>query len=172
MSGLSKYSESQSAINTSFPPKKTVLIWDGACGFCKYWITKWKMITDPNSIELRPYQEAAQDFPDLEEKLFKKAVRLITPEGIVYSGASAAFKSLELGGATDIPMSWYNQYPTFAELTEWLYQKVADNRSFLYEVSHFFLGKNPKKIRPSVWLWAGVGAIIGGSMVLKLGKKK
>ncbi|WP_291722584.1 thiol-disulfide oxidoreductase DCC family protein [Bernardetia sp.] len=172
MNTVSKHSEFQSLIKTSSPPKKTLLVWDGECGFCKYWITKWEMITDNKHIDLRPYQEVAKDFPDLDEKLFKKAVRLITPEGIVYSGASAAFKSLELGGATHLPMSWYNQNPTFAELTEWLYEKVADNRPFLHDVSHFFLGENPKKICPSVWVWAGLGAVIGGTLAIRLGRKK
>ncbi len=163
---------SQNILSTLHPPQKTTLIWNGECGFCKYWITKWQMITDKEHINLRPYQEAAIDFPDLDEKLFQKAVRLITPEGKVYSGAAAAFKSLELGGATDLPMSWYTQNPTFAELSEWLYEKVADNRLFLYDISHFFLGENPKKIRPSIWIWASVGALIGGTLLLKLSKKK
>ncbi|WP_338766918.1 DCC1-like thiol-disulfide oxidoreductase family protein [Bernardetia sp. ABR2-2B] len=169
---MTSLKNTQSSLSTAYPPQKTTLIWDGECGFCKYWITKWKMITDENTIDLRPYQEAADDFEDLDKKMFKKAVRLITPDGKVYSGAAAAFKSLELGGATDLLMSWYKQNPDFAELTEWLYQKVADNRPFLYDVSHFFLGENPKKIRPSVWVWAGLGALIGGSLVLRLGRKK
>jgi predicted DCC family thiol-disulfide oxidoreductase YuxK len=163
---------SQIFLSTSHAPQKTVLIWDAECGFCKYWITKWQMIVDEQNIDLRPYQEVADDFPDLDKGLFKKAVRLVTPDGTVYSGASAAFKSLELGGATNLPMSWYELNPTFAELTEWLYQKVADNRPFLYDISHFFLGENPKKIYPSLWVWAGVGALIGGSLVLKLSGKK
>ncbi len=167
MSSLS----SQNSLFTLHLPQKTVLIWDKECGFCKYWITKWQMIVDEKKIDLRPYQEVANEFPDLDRKLFGKAVRLITPDGKVYLGASAAFKSLELGGATDLPMSWYIQNPTFAELTEWLYQKVADNRPFLHDVSLFFLGQNPKKIRPSIWIWAGIGAIIGASLVLRLGKK-
>ena len=163
---------SQNSLSTLYLPQKTVLIWDTECGFCKYWITKWQMIVDEKNIDLRPYQEAADDFPDLDREIFGKAVRLITLDGTVYSGASAAFKSLELGGATNLPMSWYTQNPTFAELTEWLYQKIADNRPFLYDVSHFFLGQNPKKIRPSVWIWAGLGAIIGGGLVLRLGRKR
>lgn len=168
MSSLS----SQTSLSTLHVPKKTVLIWDAECSFCKYWITKWQMITNKEYIDLRPYQEVAIDFPDLDKTIFGKAVRLITPDGKVYSGAAAAFKSLELGGATDLPMSWYKQNPTFAELSDWLYEKVAGNRPFLYDVSHFFLGDNPKKIRPSIWLWASIGALIGGSLVLKLGRNK
>ncbi len=168
----SSISSSQNSLSTLHLPQKTVLIWDGECGFCEYWITKWKMITDKNNIDLRPYQEAADDFPDLDKKIFGKAVRLITPDGKVYSGAEAAFKSLELGGATDLPINWYKQNPTFAELTKWLYEKVAGNLPFLYDVSYFFLGQNPNKIRPSIWIWATVGALVGGSLLLKLGKKK
>ena len=153
-------------------PQKAVLIWDKECTFCEYWITKWRMITDKETINLRPYQEAAIDFPDLDKKLFQKAVRLITPEGKIYSGAAAAFKSLELGGATDLPISWYEKNPTFAELSEWLYERVAGNRPFLYDVSNFFLGQNPKKIRPSIWIWASLGIVISTGLIFRLGKKK
>ncbi|WP_338791018.1 DCC1-like thiol-disulfide oxidoreductase family protein [Bernardetia sp. MNP-M8] len=163
---------SKNNLSTSYAPQKTILIWDAECGFCKYWITKWQMIVNESTIDLRPYQESAKDFPDLDTKLFKKAVRLITPNGKVYSGAEAAFKSLELGGATDLPISWYQKNPNFKELTDWLYIKVADNRPFLYDISHFFLGENPRKIRPSLWIWAGVGALVGGSLVLRLGRKR
>lgn len=168
---MSSFSSKQE-LSTLFPPSKPTLIWDKECDFCKYWIIKWQLIIDKENIDVHSYQEIADNFADLDKKLFKKAVRLITPNGNVYSGAEAAFKSLEIGEAANLPINWYKKHPSFAELSEWLYKQIAAHRPFLYDISHFFLGKNPTKVRPSIWLWIGASTLIGASLFLKLRDKK
>ena len=78
---------------TNYPPtEKPMMVWDGECGFCKYWVTRWKMYTG-DRITYKTYQEVASQFKDIPLKEFKKASRLIEPNGSVYSGPDSAYRS-------------------------------------------------------------------------------
>ena len=51
-------------LKTKYPPKyKPVLIWDGHCGFCKFWITRWKAKTG-DALEFKTFQETSQQYKD------------------------------------------------------------------------------------------------------------
>ncbi|MGI8893042.1 MAG: thiol-disulfide oxidoreductase DCC family protein, partial [Bacteroidia bacterium] len=69
------------------------MVWDGECGFCHYWIIRWKMITG-DKIEYNTFQNVAGNFPDIPVDRFREAVRLIETDGSISSGPKAAFRSL------------------------------------------------------------------------------
>src|SRR5690606_26091739 len=96
---------------TAFPPnEKPMMVWDGECGFCKYWITRWKSKTD-DRIEYQTFQQVAENYKDIPLKEFKKASRFIETDGYVFSGPDSAYKSFTYFGKEDSRWHrWYAKY--------------------------------------------------------------
>lgn len=137
---------------TSYPPSiKPLLIWDGACGFCHYWILRWKNITG-NEIEYERYETAAKKFPDIPKKRFKEAVRLIDTNGKIYSGAAAAYRSLNLNKKCKFLYRLYQRSCFFRKFSDGIYNIIAANRPILYYLSIWLWGKNPIKQKP-YWIF-------------------
>ena len=122
------------------------MVWDGHCGFCAWWITRWNKMTR-GEIDYRPYSEVYRDFPDIALTAFQQAVRLIEPSGQVFSGAEAAFKSFTYA------RSWGWLYPLYVE-KKWfrkpanaLYDWVAKHRSLMQKITVSMFGNNPEKLK-------------------------
>ncbi len=75
------------------PPSRPTLVFDGDCGFCRYWIARWRRVTG-DLVEYAPYQEVAGYYPEIPVESFAKSVQLILPDGGVTSGAEAVFGAL------------------------------------------------------------------------------
>ena len=136
---------------TKFPPQnKPVLIWDGHCGFCKYWVTRWKNMTG-DALDYRTFQDASEDFPDIPLKEFKKASRIIEPDGSVYSGPDSAYRSYDHSSKNYPWHTWYVNYPVFTLISDNGYNWIAKHRSFMIKVTHAFFGKDPLSLKP-YWL--------------------
>ena len=80
------------------PPSKALLVYDGDCGFCKLWIARWREIT-AGAVDYEELQEVAARFPEVPRAEFEDAVKLIEPDGRVFSGAEAVYRSLGKGGS-------------------------------------------------------------------------
>lgn len=127
------------------------MIWDGQCGFCAYWTTRWSKLTDAK-VEYIPYQEAAKDFPAIPVERFKEASRLIEPSGEVFSGPRSAYRTFTYSRSFWRFLDrWYVQKQWFQKLSDSLYQWIADHRGFLFKVSKLCFGSNPNEVRP-FWL--------------------
>lgn len=134
----------QSLKKTNYPPKnKPLMVYDGNCGFCKYWIIKWKKISG-DRVDYISYQRAYPQFKDIEVAHFKEAVRLIDTEGAIYNGPDAAFRTFYLKGKVPFLHLWYGKYLWFKKLLDFLYQWVADNRNFLFQISVRLFGKSAR----------------------------
>ncbi len=128
-----------------------VMVWDGHCGFCAYWTTRWKKLTG-DKVYYRPYQEAAPDFPDIEVEYFKEASRLIEPGGEIFSGPRSAYRTLTYTKSKWAFLDkWYERYTWFRKLSDRLYQYVADHRNFMFKLTKALFGSNPLEVRP-FWL--------------------
>ena len=135
--------------NTSHAPARALLVWDGDCSFCKFWKTRWEQKTAA-VLGFETYQHAAQRFPDIPLKEFKKASRLIDESGTVYSGPDSAYRSLYLGGTT----FWHNLYHSqnwFTWLSDHGYNHIAKNRSFYWKVTKVLFGKENGTLK-KYWL--------------------
>lgn len=135
--------------HTNYPPPKPLLVWDGDCGFCKYWKTRWQLKTG-NKITFKTYQEVAKNFPDIPLKEFKKSSKLIEPDGKIYNGPDSAYKSIYYSG-TQIWHNWYKKNKIFQKLSDHGYNHIAKNRSFYFKVTRFLFGSNPSAIK-HYWL--------------------
>lgn len=130
---------------TDYPPSsKPLLVWDGRCGFCHYWIIRWKKITGSN-IDYEPYRKALTIFSDIPEKRFKEAVRLIDTDGRIYSGAEAAYRSLSYKKNLGWMYRLYNKSVFFYKLSNYIYDMISSHRPLFYYITIFLWGKNPAK---------------------------
>lgn len=102
---------------------KPVLIYDGDCTFCQYWISRWSHITK-DRIDYAPYQEIYPKFPEIPVSEFQSSVKLILETGQVYSGAEAVLRALD-----NSTFLWcYAKLPGFSHISEAMYQFVAKHR--------------------------------------------
>ena len=134
---------------TNFPPKeKPVLIWDGTCGFCKYWVTRWKMKTK-DAIVYKTYQDAHKDFPDIPLKEFKKASRLIELDGSIYSGPDSAYRCYTYSDAIKWNAHrWYINNRSFQRLSDHGYNFIAKHRPEMFKLTKLLFGPNPTDFKP------------------------
>jgi predicted DCC family thiol-disulfide oxidoreductase YuxK len=133
---------------TKYPPaNKAVMLWDGDCSFCKYWVTRWQRITT-NTIDYIPYQEGADEFPDLQKSIFKEASRLIDTDGNIYSGPDSAYRSLWLGGRYRKLHHWYRENSSFRNLSDKVYQLIAQRRNIMFRLTKALWGSDPVNPKP------------------------
>ena len=127
------------------------MVYDGDCGFCTLWIYRWRCATG-DLIDYLPSQDPqiAQRFPEIPREAFQSSVQLIEPDGCVYSGAEAVFRSLARKRRYHWILDLYRDFPTFAKVTEWSYHFVASHRTFFSNVTKLLWGRNVE--RPSYFL--------------------
>lgn len=128
-----------------------MLVWDGNCGFCKYWVIRWSMLSR-GKVDFVPYQKAAELLPDIDVANFKEAARLVDIDGKFYDGPAAAYKSLQLAGKYPFLMRWYVRFNMFRWLSDIGYQWIADHRDFCMRATKFLFGDNPIYLKP-YWLF-------------------
>jgi predicted DCC family thiol-disulfide oxidoreductase YuxK len=123
---------------TAVHPLSSLLIYDGDCRFCLYWVHYWKVLTG-DLVTYAPYQEVADRFPEIPLSDYQRAVQYIAPDGSVASGAEACFLTLSQVKGKRFWLALYRRLPGFAAITEFVYALVASHRSALH--------------RPTRWLW-------------------
>ena len=154
---------------TTHAPEKTTMVWDGDCGFCKYWIIRWKNMTG-DLIEYKTYQEAAGQFNDIDVEHFKTAVRLIEPDGTVYNGPEAAYKAYQLADKKNMLLSLYQRLPFFRQLSDRAYDFIANNRPLMMKITHRAFGKDPEHQKP-YWAFYGFGLLFLIWLLTRPGKR-
>ncbi len=101
------------------PPTRPVLVYDGECRFCCFWVRRWQSITGPH-LEYRPFQDPqlALDFPELAQPRLEQAVHLVEVNGAVFSGAEAVFRALAVNPRAGGWLAMYRALPGAAFLSE------------------------------------------------------
>lgn len=151
---------------TQYPPKKPLMAWDGDCGFCHYWVLRWKMITG-DKVEYKPLLTVYSDFPDIELKYFKQAVRLIDTDGRIYTGPAAAFKAFRYGKRYRWLMPLYENFKPAEFIADQVYSIVSRNRNRMYKVTIRLWGRNPAR-QKAYWAYylAGITVFALGILML------
>ena len=117
------------------------MIFDGDCGFCRFWIEHWRRWTRAQ-VEFVPYQDAsvAERFPEVSVAACETAVQLVERDGRVLRGAEAVFQSL----AGVFILAWliriYRAIPSFARLSETAYRFVASHRQLFSRLNRWLWG--------------------------------
>ena len=126
----------------SYYPAKPLLIWDGDCGFCKYWMLRWQNLTG-NSVKYEPYQKIADEIIGIPKSAFKEAIRLIEPDGTVYNGPHAAYRALTYSNKWTKLSKKYNKNSFFRFMSDHAYVFIAKHRRALFFFTKLVWGKNP-----------------------------
>ena len=129
---------------TDYRPEKPLLIWDGACSFCQYWKLRLQKITG-DKVRYEPYQKIAEEIPDISEKGFEEAVRLIETDGKVYDGPDAAYQLLTYSNQPLNFSRWYHGVPSFRLVSDHAYAFISKRRSSMFSLTKLLWGKNPAK---------------------------
>lgn len=110
------------------------------------------VIKKESDIVFTPYQRSAEEYPDIPKNEFKKASRLITPDGSVFSGPDSAYKALTyLNKPVYFLHKWYCKSGFFRWLSDRGYSFIAKNRPLMMKLTILFFGKNPINRKP-FWL--------------------
>jgi lipase maturation factor 1 len=142
------------------PPPKPLLVYDGDCDFCKLWIARWREET-AEAVEYQPLQEAAARFPEVPREEFERAVKFIEPDGQVWSGAAAVYRSLG-GGGRPLNRWSYDHVPGFAAASEFAYRFIAGHRELAHRVTWLLWGddvRRPTYFHARRWFLRALGAI-------------
>jgi predicted DCC family thiol-disulfide oxidoreductase YuxK len=117
------------------------MVFDGDCQFCRRWIARWKESTG-DAVDYLPFQdeEISRRFPEIPRTDLEEAVHLVLPDGTVFRGAHAVFRSLAVGGRHRWLARLYEKSTTFADSTETLYEEVALHRTFLSHLDSIYSG--------------------------------
>ncbi len=166
-------------------PVKPLMIFDGDCRFCAFWIRRWERLTG-DQMEYLPFQDEriATSFPEIPAAQFSEAVQLVEPGGKVFAGAAAVFRSLAYNPHYHWLLDWYENSAGFARFADVAYAFVARHRtffSFLTRVGWGLQAQPPTQILVRwlflrslgliyliafVSLWGQIGALVGGNGIL------
>ncbi len=126
------------------PPATPVLIFDGDCGFCRYWIARWRLRSG-DAVEYVPFQDPAlaQRFPEVPRERCRRAVQLVQPDGRVVEGALAVFEAMAFSGRR-LPLWTYQHVPGAAAVSERSYRFVADHRAPASRLTAFLWGRDAR----------------------------
>lgn len=106
---------------------RPVLVYDGDCGFCRYWVDYWRRLTGA-AVDYRPYQEVGARYPAVTTAEFARSIYLFEPDGRRFHGAEAAFELLARVPGRGLWRWAYRHVPGYAALSEAAYAFVARHR--------------------------------------------
>ena len=109
---------------------KPLLIYDGDCSFCRYWVDYGRSLTR-DAVSYAPYQEVAVQFPQIPIERFRLAAQFVDRDGKVSSGAAAIYGVLSYARGWKWLLWLYTHLRLFAWISERIYRWVARHRNGL-----------------------------------------
>ena len=120
-------------------PEKPLLVYDGNCQFCSYWVEYWRELTN-DRVDFQTLQSYEQNHPDQTDLHLRNAIALFTADDQQFRGAAAAFALLSFAGS-----SWYwwcyRYLPLFATVSEFAYQFIAGHRPAAMRIARLLWGE-------------------------------
>lgn len=124
---------------------RPLVVFDGACGFCRMWIERWREMTG-DSVDYRPSSEVAADFPEISQEEFDRAVQLIRPDRTHASGAAAVLEfTAPHSVAARAGLFLSRRVPIFAGSLEFAYGFVAANRVVFSKLTKLLWGSSAQR---------------------------
>jgi predicted DCC family thiol-disulfide oxidoreductase YuxK len=132
------------SIRVAAPPDKPLVVFDGDCGFCRFWIARWKSVTG-DRLDYAAYQDVASRFPEVSVEEFRRAVQLVLPTGEVISGAKAVVRALAEVPGRGHWLAIYERVPGARAVTEAAYRFIAGHRDIAFRVTRILWGHVPER---------------------------
>jgi len=101
--------------------KPAMLLYDGRCDICREWVGYWQQLTG-DKVNYRPYQEAADDYPDIAVEDLDAAIHLIESDGTICKGARATYSLYLDIHPQSILLLFYRFLPGFGFFSELCYR--------------------------------------------------
>ena len=111
-------------------PRKPLLIYDGDCSFCRACVDYGRRLTG-EAVAYAPYQQVADQFPQIPRENFRTAAQFVDGTGKVSSGAEAVFRALSCAPGWRWPLWLYTRFRPFAAISELVYRWIARHRGGL-----------------------------------------
>src|SRR5262249_41762040 len=151
----------KSSLRVANPPAKPMMLWDGDCHFCQRWIERWREITG-EKVDYETSQNVGDQFPEVPREQFQRSVVLIEPDGTVFTGAEAVFRSFG-GRSSKKWMTWsYYHIPGLQPIAEGCYKLIAMNRRPASAVTQLLWGDDvrpPSYFAARRWFLRALGLI-------------
>jgi len=112
------------------------MIWDGDCHFCRRWIERLREETG-DRVQYEPSQQ-----PE-----FNEAVVLVLPNGEVYRGAEAVFRSISFVPRRRWLLQIYKSFPGAAPICNAGYRFIAKHRQFASLFTRLLWGNDVSRPR-------------------------
>ena len=117
-----------------------LLVYDDECKFCCYWVARWHHLTG-NLVRYAPSCQVASQFPEIPLDQFETAVQFIEPNGEVFSGAEAVFRTLAHAPRMGWLLWMYQRIPGFSSSTERIYRYIAEHRGIFSVLTRWLWGE-------------------------------
>jgi predicted DCC family thiol-disulfide oxidoreductase YuxK len=138
-----------------------LLIYDGTCDFCYYWVKYWHKLTG-DSVIYKPYQEVGDQYPQFSAEDYRRSIKYVAPDGKIASAAEASFLTVSHAPGKSFWLTLYRRLPGFAFISEKVYAVIASHRSFFYTISLWLWGRDyePPQFNIVSWLFLrGLGLL-------------
>ncbi len=134
--------------------KPAILLYDGRCDICREWVGYWQQLTG-DKVNYRPYQEAADDYPDIAVEDLDAAIHLIESDGTICKGARATYSLYQDIHPQSILLLFYRFLPGFGFFSELCYRFFSTHRGVLAFFTHLFWGRDfePPRYQVITWLF-------------------
>jgi predicted DCC family thiol-disulfide oxidoreductase YuxK len=152
---------SQFPESTNVADAKPLLVYDGDCGFCKYWVRYWHQLTG-DRVVYQPYQEVGARYPLIPVTEFQRAVHYIAPDGKIATAAEACFLTLSHAPNKSFWLLLYRKIPGLGPITELAYAFIAAHRRASHSLSRLLWGRDYEPTRYDLVSWLflrGLGLI-------------
>jgi predicted DCC family thiol-disulfide oxidoreductase YuxK len=122
---------------------KGYVLYDGACGFCSWWIPFWKTTINKTGYEISPLQSGwVREKLKLNDDLFNKDIVLLLNNGRKLIGADAYIFGMKTVWWSS-PVGYLLGLPGFRQLT-WIFYKIFNrNRFFVSKICRLKPETNP-----------------------------
>ena len=136
-------SADQKKLGAEKPLDRPLLLFDADCGFCRFWVARWRAMTR-GQVEFAPAQEEAGRFPQIAKEDWKRSVQMVTPRGDIYGGAEAVFRTLAYAGQRRWMLGVYRRVPGARVVSEAAYRLVERHRGFFSKLTLLGWGRHPE----------------------------
>lgn len=137
---------------------RPVFVYDGQCGFCRCWVSRWRHSVG-DRVDFSPFQEVAEQYPQIGREAFSKAAHLIEPDGRVSRGAEAVFRTFATAKRKRWLLWAYQRVPGVAKVAEAGYGFVARNRPLVSKIIHCSADPTDDPRGMNVTRWAFLRAL-------------
>ena len=120
---------------------RTLLIYDGACGFCRRWATYAQTLVGEERLAVGAGGVVGYRFDELSHEDLERTVWAADQHGVLRSGAAAIFSVLAMAPGYGLFWALYRWLPGFAWITEFGYRQVAKRRHHMSVIVRWLWGE-------------------------------